>query len=298
MIKRLLAISFCALLTWDVYSYTHPETIPYKLEHPTTSFALPDILFEISGLTISKDGKHLIAIQDENGIVFKIDIESGALVKQFNFWKDGDYEGVETVGEEIFVIKSTGTIYGINKPDSPKQEVIKYKFFLTKENDVEGLGYDKKNNRLLIACKAQVRVGEVKLPEKQVFGFDLASKVLSPTPVFTIDLNQVKDYLAENEHIKGYAKINEFFKRSDDKFKFSPCAIAVHPITGNIYMTSSVGKLLIIINPEGTILHIEKLKKSLHPQPEGLCFDAKGNLYIANEGDDEAAVIHKYIYLP
>ena len=298
MIRRFLAISFLSVFAWNAHGYTHPETIPYQLEHPDISFSMPDILFEISGLTVSKDGKHLMAIQDENGIVFKINMESGALVDQFNFWKDGDYEGVEVVGDEIYVVKSTGTIYGIRNPASPDQNVTKYKFFLTKENDVEGLGYDKKNNRLLLACKAQVMEGEVKLPEKQIFGFDLASKVLAPTPVFKIGLSQVKAYLEQNEHIKGHAKINEFFKRSDDKFKFSPCAIAVHPITGNIYMTSSIGKLLIIINTDGTILHIEKLKKSLHPQPEGLCFDAKGNLYIANEGDDEAAVIYKYIYKP
>ena len=65
------------------------------------------------------------------------------------------------------------------------------------------------------------------------------------------------------------------------------------------YMTSAKGNLLLIIDRSGSILHIDKLPKSLHRQPEGLCFDEQGNLYISNEQKkDNEAVIHFYTYNP
>jgi uncharacterized protein YjiK len=78
--------------------------------------------------------------------------------------------------------------------------------------------------------------------------------------------------------------------------KFSPSAIAVHPITGEIYVTSSKGKLLLVLDRQGRIVHLEKLKKSLHTQPEGICFDADGTMFIANEGKDGKAKIYKFRY--
>lgn len=291
MLRYLISSAFALLM-----SGIHPEKNPYDLEQPTITFEMPSQLLEISGLGLSADQKHLVAIQDENGILFTIDKETGEVVNQQDFWKDGDYEGVEMVGNIPYVIKSTGTLYEIKDLGLATQEVKKYKSFLNKENDVEGLGLDAKNNRLLIACKAQVKEGDVLKPEKHIYGMDLNTMQLDSTPVFTIGLEEMKNYLERNSNIKGHEKISDFFTRTDDKFKFSPCSIAVHPITGNIYITSSVGKLLLIIDASGQILHIEKLSKKMHPQPEGLCFDQLGNLYVANEGKDGPAVIHKYLY--
>ena len=88
----------------------------------------------------------------------------------------------------------------------------------------------------------------------------------------------------------------EFFQPNNSDFSFSPSAIAIHPITNQIYITSSVGKLLLITNESGKVLHIENLKKSIHPQPEGLCFDQDGNLYLSNEGKDgRPGVIYKFV---
>ena len=117
-------------------------------------------------------------------------------------------------------------------------------------------------------------------------------------PAFTVSLVDIIAYLKNNPDIPNYDKLEEFFIRDDGKFKFSPSAIAIHPFTGDIYITSSVGKLMVVLNAEGQLLYIEKLKKSIHPQPEGLCFDRQGNMYIANEGKDEAAFIYKYNYHP
>ena len=56
--------------------------------------------------------------------------------------------------------------------------------------------------------------------------------------------------------------------------------------------------MMMVLSANGDLIHVEKLKKSIHPQPEGLCFDAVGNMYIANEGKDDSARIYKYNYQP
>ena len=75
------------------------------------------------------------------------------MIEEIQFHKDGDYEGIEIVGDKVYVIKSTGTIYEVTNPGTKEQQRKKFNSFLSKENDVEGLAYDKKNNRLLVACK-------------------------------------------------------------------------------------------------------------------------------------------------
>jgi sugar lactone lactonase YvrE len=51
-----------------------------------------------------------------------------------------------------------------------------------------------------------------------------------------------------------------------------------------------------VLDRQGKIVHLEKLKKSLHTQPEGICFDADGTMFIANEGKDGRAKIFKFRY--
>lgn len=70
-------------------------------------------LEEIFGLSISRDGFMLIVIEDENGKIYFIDKEMGELEEDFMFWKLGDYEGVEVVGSDIYVLKSFGILYWV-----------------------------------------------------------------------------------------------------------------------------------------------------------------------------------------
>ena len=51
-----------------------------------------------------------------------------------------------------------------------------------------------------------------------------------------------------------------------------------------------------VISQEGQLLHIEKLRKEVHAQPEGLCFDQDGTLYIANEGKGAKGRILRFDY--
>jgi uncharacterized protein YjiK len=297
----LLALLSCNLPATDDASsgITVQEgyTFPYQLAEPDQTFEMPKKLEEISGLGLSDDGNTLVAIQDEDGELFFINRYTGEVQAEIEFWKDGDYEGVEFVGNDVYVVKSTGTIYEVLKPGSEEQEVNKYNFFLDDDNDVEGLAYDAPNNRLLLACKAKAGYERDYPHRKGIYEFDLSSKTLSEEPAYFVQLDSIRHYLGHSPATRKLEKLISFFS-SDEDFDFSPSAIAIHPFTGHLYITSSVGKLLIVMNTKGQIVHIEKLSKKVHPQPEGLCFDKNGTLFLSNEGKGTDPVIYRFNYKP
>lgn len=262
----------------------HDFVFPYSMDVPEKTFEMPGSLDEISGLTLSADEKKLLANNDELGKVYLLNKESGIIEKEIDFHKEGDYEGIEVIGNKVFVVKSTGTIYEVENLGTAEMNMTKHKFFLTKENDVEALGFDAKNNRLLLGCKGKSGEGNEYLRKKAVFAFDLNTMELQKDPVFLITLEDVCTYLGKcSLHDHVLENLNDFFNPKGEVLGFSPSSLAIHPITGHIYITSSRGKMILVLNDAGKILHIEKLKKPIHPQPEGLCFEKDGTMWISNE---------------
>ena len=105
-----------------------------------------------------------------------------------------------------------------------------------------------------------------------------------------------KEFL-EDKKDKQYAKLREDFveKPSTKGFEFAPSSVAVHPFTGHIYVVSSTNNVLLVIDAQNEILEMTKLKKEAHIQPEGICFDSEGTLYIANQAKDaKPAKIYEY----
>lgn len=300
-----LAVSIFCLFTCNSNLDTHttevsaPALIPlaYDLDAPELSLKLAPELMEISGLSMDKSGDFFWGVQDEEGNIYKINKKTGAIAARIKFHKAGDYEGIERVGEEIYVVKSTGTVYQVSNPGKVGQSLKKYNYFLSRENDVEGLAYDKKGNRLLLACKGVPASGEsfeeIRY-KKVIYAFDLQSNTIDETPVFTIHLDNIRQYLDQHPNLRRYEKLQEFFSAGKENLTFNPSAITVHPTTGEIYVLSSVGKVLIVLSPTGKIIGVEKMDKKIHRQPEGLTFDAAGTLYIANEGKGGTAMIHQF----
>jgi hypothetical protein len=65
---------------------------------------------------------------------------------------------------------------------------------------------------------------------------------------------------------------------------FSPSAIGIHPITGEIYILGSTTKDLLVVRRDGTVKTSIKLQNRLFIQPEGMTFNSAGDLFISNEG--------------
>ena len=294
--QKALVLLSAMLLTCSNEVVYHPD-FPYSINQPDAVFELPGELREISGLSLCDDGEHLVAHNDEEGIIFVLSKKDGRVEKKIVFWDEGDYEGIEVVGDDAFVIKSNGNIYQVRnflKDDHP--QTIKHRSFLNKENDVEGLGYDAARHALLVGCKGKgvdEKGGKLK---KAIYAFSLDSMQMQRKPVYVLELKDIQQLLEHYPEGTAHKKICETFAPGTNEMRFNPSAIAVHPLNRNIYLTSSTGKMLMVMDPGGRLLFIEKFKKSVHPQPEGLCFDKDGTLYIADEGKKGQGRIYRFAY--
>ncbi len=261
---------------------------PYDLNEPMLELKLAKKLTEISGLSFNEDESELIAINDEQGKLFYLDKRTGEILKEEKFHKKGDYEGVEVANGNIFVLKNNGTIYQhIAGEKRPKPKAFKTN--LDETNDVEGLGYDTRKNQLLLACKGKAGEGTEFKQARAIYAFGLKKMELLPNPKYLISQKDIDAYLPKDTKADKSLKSN-FLK----PMIFAPSAIAVHPKTRHIYILSSVGKSLVVLNHRGKIISIQKMEKDLIQQPEGICFEKAGALYISSEGKKGRGRIFKF----
>lgn len=243
--------------------------LPYDFENPSEKFLMPDNLKEISGLSYYKNNQ-LACVNDEEGKVFMYDLVKKEVVDKIPFGKDGDYEGIEVVGDEVFVLKSNGKLksFKIGLPfereiDCSDPDVIEY----------EGLAYDSKSKNLLLAAKERVKDKDDK---KMIYAYDFDRKVLFKH--IAIPQDQVKD------EVNGK--------------KFKPSGIAVSPTTGQIFIIASEGKKLLILAEDGRKEALISLNSTTFRQPEGICFTPNGDLFISSEGKEGEGYILKFPIKP
>ena len=240
---------------------------PYRLDAPDAVLELPSELREISGLTILPSG-NLGAVQDERGTIFEIDPATGAIVDRLAFAGAGDFEGVELAGDAVWVLRSDGDLYPVTRDSTGAPAARRIETGLRGRNDTEGLAFDGRG-RLLIACKEWPGddLGEV----RSIWAFDLATERLAPTPVALLDRRQL-----------------------DGRLNFKPSALAVHPISGRVYVLSSVRTALAVLSPAGALLAVLDFPPGLVPQPEGLAFSADGTMYVSSEGPNGPGLLLRY----
>ncbi|MFK8006225.1 MAG: SdiA-regulated domain-containing protein [Saprospiraceae bacterium] len=266
-----------------------PSILPYSINEPQGRLEMPLELKEISGLTLSPNGEHLCAINDEQGVIYFINKNTGKVDREVKFHGQGDYEGIETVGNKIFVIKSTGTVYEVDDLEKEEVKPKKSKYILKKPNDSEGLALDKPNNRLLVACKSASCFHENCLihtckTKRSIYSLNLETNKVDPEPIFEIGLTELQVFLKKNKSKDELDVFKKFITLENDFIPFHPSALAIHPMSRDIYILSSKGKTMMILSSSGNIIAFEKLDKKIHTQPEGIVFDEDGTLYISNEG--------------
>lgn len=270
--------------------------MPYDLSKPYMTFEMPKDLEEISGLSMGIDSNQLVAINDEKGHIYFINKMTGKLEKEVDFGKNKDYEGIETVKDEIFVVESDGELYRVQRIGDKDEDTDKFENKLGRKYDVEGLTYDPVSEELLIACKGKPGSGDRYDNMRAVYSFDLKTKGYSKNPAYLIDRGEIEDYFESNlKDSKFSSTLRALIDPDSAMDAFGPSGIAIHPATGNFFILSSVGKLLVVLNRNGTIEHLEPLDKKIHRQPEGICFDKDGTLYISNEGKGKKGRIYKFM---
>ncbi|MEM6801084.1 MAG: SdiA-regulated domain-containing protein [Bacteroidota bacterium] len=274
------------------------EALPfsYDLKEPSWEVELPTDLQEVSGLGYLEEGR-IAMVQDEQGLIFIFDLEKKEIVSRHRFKKKGDFEGIEILGNVAYVLRSDGDVYEVvdflNEPTS----VDSYENALSTANDTEGLGYDPETRLLLISSKESDKLMGTKYKDKQVIvSWDPETKNLRPTPYLVIDLDDIKSFLKKNAKTDKEKKFAKKFD-PDKSSSFRPSAISVHPISKYIYLLASNGNMLLVVDRQRNIVQAKHLPSKKFPQPEGMCFDPEGNLYISNEGGIGPGTLKKFEYL-
>ncbi|MEO8719840.1 MAG: SdiA-regulated domain-containing protein [Ginsengibacter sp.] len=242
----------------------------YDLKSPDQSWKLPKELAEVSG-NAWVDQNHLILIEDlhPNLYLIKTDDKTATLEKTISFQKDQkdkfDIEDVTMIGQVVYALWSHGTLFRINDWNT-KPDVEEMPTSLSKANNTEGVCYDPVTKNLLIACKGESGIADAKKSTKAVYKFDPITKKLDQKPFLVINKK-------------------DFEKLANDKISFNPSAIAVHPITHEIYLLSTLdNKCMAVYNRNGQLVSFQFIDAELMPQPEGICFSPEGKLYISSEG--------------
>jgi len=231
------------------------------LNSPDQRIQLSKELNEISGIDFLSDSI-ICSVQDEKALIYYLNTSSGQIIEKFDFGKNGDYEGITHYKDDVYVLRSDGHIFSVNKTTGTKE----FKFKRNKRFDFEGLCLDKSNMRLLLACKEHG--DKDKRNHFFIYSFSLETKEFQKKPVFKI-------------------------KRNKGLKNFKPSGIAIHP-DGNIYILSSFSKTLLILSPEGFILETFLLNSHTFHQPEGIAFNSRGELFISNEKHNLTPTILKF----
>ncbi len=247
-----------------------PEEFDYDYMNPTV-YKLTTKLQEISGIAF-KDGKadYIYAIQDELGIVYKIDLATKKS-KKAKFHKKGDYEDISILGDDLVILRSDGELffYPISEVMEKNDVKVKSLKHLFPKAEYEGLYADNKKNKIYVLCKV--------CEDKDQYNKGI---------VYMLDMNHTNPKPVE---------IIFDITKNQQKKDFRPSALAFNEKTKEWYILSSINLSIVITDENWKVKDVLKLKRTSFYQPEGIAFDEDNNLYISNEGGEySAANILKY----
>lgn len=264
----LFAAVFLLTFEGEAKKYRREISTAIKIEQ---TWELPGKLKEISGIAFLPPNK-MACVQDEKGKIFIYNLSTSRIEREIEFAGKGDYEGIAIDGNVAYVLESNGTVYRVSDFYGAAK-TSRFETFFTSKNDVEGLFFDKKNNRLLLAVKEKDPNSK---DQKGIYEVNLPSMELNKKPVFKISLD------------------GTFSSKKGKKEKpgsFYPSEVAVDPSSAEILVLEARRPQLLVLDSMGVTKALHKFDPKLFPQPEGVTFDASGNLYISNEGNP--ATIHR-----
>jgi hypothetical protein len=290
----------CIFASCDQHPKSKKNKVPlmdigYNLSAPDRVYILPKKLKEISGIT-EIDSSRIACIQDEREIVFIYDLNSEQIIRKTDYGYKGDYEGITRVDSVLYILRSDGEITEIQNFKTDKYVRLTFSSGIPWKDD-EGICYDPTTNYLLITTKQIPRKSSGNRDKRFIYGFDLTTKKPVQEPVFTIDLSVIDSFALVNS-IKVPMKDKKKSKNREPDIRFLVSDLAIHPLTGKLFLLSSADKLLFVINTKNEIEYIRRLKPDLFVQPEGITFMKNGDMYISNEGQKKSATLVRFNYRP
>lgn len=248
------------------------------LAAPVQQWRLPAALREISGLAVAPDGR-LFAHDDENAIIYEIDVAGGRIVKSFALGDPilrDDFEGLAIAPDGAFwMTTSRGELYRFEEGD--EAEHVSYERFdagLGGSCEVEGLAYLVSESSLILACKRD--------DSPQMQSGDVTLRAWRPgAPAAQIWRTLSGDRLAQAAGVR----------------RFRPSSLDFDPASGRMLVLSGNDGALAEFDAAGAIVSVRALQRD-HRQAEGLAVLPGGALLISDEGGDSHALLSRYDRAP
>jgi hypothetical protein len=242
-----------------------PSPPGYDLNHPKI-LKLSDKLNEISGLAYYPKDSGLFAVVDEVGVLFKIRLKDGKPeTQQWRFAKHSDYEDLVLLDSVFYAMKSKGDMIAFKFVTIDSVASQEYDIPATGKNEFEIVYYDSSLHKLVLMCKDCEADGKSGV---STWSFDPVTRAFDKGP-YTLETSSI---------VEGKKK---------EKKRFKASAAAIHPVTGELYIVSSVNKLLVIADTKGKVKKLYPLDPDIFKQPEGIAFTPSGDLFISNEAAGE-----------
>ncbi len=231
---------------------------------------------EISGLALTPGGQ-LFAVDDEQAVIYEIDLSSGRLVMAFAVGKPilrGDFEGIAYLEEHLFLVTSDGILFKFRAGgDGDRVVYEKIDTGLGKQCEIEGLAQDPELSQLLLVCKKVRKKADIS--KLSVFVWTAGDT--------EVDLNARIELPTE--------KILEKIETSE----FNPSGIVIDPTTGNILIVAARQHALVSMDRQGSFVGAMMLSPAKwHRQAEGLEASASAQLIVADEGGKSRARLTVY----
>ena len=255
MLVLCISLSACGPLTNTIVG--HP--IGYDLKNPKF-ILMPPVLNELSGITYYPKDSSLFGIEDEEGYLYKIFPYHHFDMERWKFGTHGDYEDIVKRDSTFYVLKADGTVYAVVIHGVSDAVSTEYKL-PDEGNEFEAMYWDDTLASLVLVCKD---CNADRNSTVSTWLFSPETRQFSPG-TFQLDSKGVAGLLGER------------------KIKLKPSAAALHPITHKLYVLSSVNKMIVIANRDGSIDAVYNLDEAIYKQPEGIAFAPDGTLYISNE---------------
>jgi uncharacterized protein YjiK len=233
----------------------------YNLTKPVL-IKLPVELDEISGVAFYNQDTSVFAIGDEFGWLYKIPLTPHKPIRKWKFSNEGDYEDLAMVDKVFYVLQSSGNISAFTFNDH-NQVIQQQQPFPGSGNEFEILYFDRHTFKLTLICKD---CEEDKKKALTVYYFNLLNKSFDDSA--SINVSAIAGMIGEK------------------KIKFKPSAAAINPVTNELYILSSVNKLLVIADRNGNPKQTYPIDSKIFKQPEGITFTPWGDMIISNESAD------------
>jgi uncharacterized protein YjiK len=274
--KKGLLIASVAIVLVSCFQSTKKET---TISPPGYNFSefrkilMNEDLDEISGIFFIPGDSTIVALNDEEGKLYRINMLGKLTSKAFKFAKKSDFEDLTFDGTYWYAVKSNGEVTRISNAFTDSFNTRTFEF-PEKGWEFETIVFDNQKNKIVAISKVPAILKEGKIP---AYTLDTVSGTFNYDQYYSPDTTEIRNIVQKKKH------------------EFKPTAAAFHPITHELFIISVNDRMLVTMK-DGKLTGAYKLDKSEFRQPEGICFMPNGNLLISNEAQESIANIHIFEY--